>query len=403
MKKLIIISTVVVILAGVGGWYFFFYRTAAPTPTPATTQTGTPFGVAPGDVTPSGAAAVNTTPFSTTGNTSAAPTAALFKISSDPVAGAIIFLRGKDEIIRYVDRATGHIYEADPHTFVKTQIVNNTSPKIYDALWKADGSTVLVRTLRDGSDTTVNTSLTLTPPKATSSDALYTIKAVELRGDVRSIAASATSLAFVLGDTGAVVSSDFTGGKLQTLYASDFTQWQLMWQGSNLVLTTNASASAEGFSYLLKSGGLTKLLGPLTALTTLINSDGSRIAYSYIDNGNMLFGIKDLKNKNMDNIVPSTLAEKCVWSQKQKSTLFCATPTNGISASEPDSWYQGLTHFSDNLWKFDTTNGTASLLAEPKKKFGTDIDVIKPMLSPNEDFLIFQNKTDLSLWALKLL
>ncbi|MBX4189564.1 hypothetical protein KW785_03160, partial [Candidatus Parcubacteria bacterium] len=101
-------------------------------------------------------------------------------------------------------------------------------------------------------------------------------------------------------------------------------------------------------------------------------------------------------------IFPTTLAEKCVWSVKQKSVIFCSTPTNGLSAEEPDNWYQGLTHFSDNIWKFDTDNTTATLLVEPKKSFGVDLDVIRPQLSPNEDYLLFINKTDLSLWALKL-
>ncbi|MBX4189509.1 hypothetical protein KW785_02850, partial [Candidatus Parcubacteria bacterium] len=297
IKKVSIIAVVLIFLA-IGGWYFFFHQTSTPAAPVTTTQAGTPFGVAPGDVTP-GSNTNNTSPFAPGTVNPVGTTANLFKISPDPVAGAVAFLRGKSEIIRYVDRATGHIYEVDPVTFTKIEIVNNTSPKIYEAIWKPDGGTVLVRSLREGSDTVVNTSLVLTPPKTTSttSDELYAVKATELRGNMRSVVGSINTLAYVLTDTGAVTTSSFTGQSPQTIYSSAFTNWQLAWQGSNLLLTTNATAAAEGFSYLLKSGALTKVLGPLTALTANINPDGSRVVYSYLDNQNSLFTVKNLKTK----------------------------------------------------------------------------------------------------------
>src|SRR6185312_16803680 len=128
-----------------------------------------------------------------------------------------------------------------------------------------------------------------------------------------------------------------------------------------------------------------------------------QIVYSYLDgNGNTLFAVENTKTGVSSAIVPATLSEKCVWSLQNKNTIFCGAPSTPIDANEPDNWYQGITHFSDQIWKFDTAGGVTNLLADPKQAVGTGIDLIDPTLSPNEDYLVFMNKTDLSLWALKL-
>ncbi len=405
MKRIILISgiVVVVILLGVVGWALFTHKISLPSSQP--NKNGSPFGVTPGDVTAPTASASNSPQQpSVVGSGQSAPTASLFQVATDPVAGAVVFLRGINEIIRYVDRATGHIYEVDPVAFSKTEIANNTLPKIYKALWKPDGTVVVEQTLPNDGDTVVTTSIALTPPKATSTAGVdYTLTATQLRGSVSNLAVTANSIAYVLSDTGTVGVSGFAGQKPTTLYSSSFNNWQLAWQGANVVMTTNASVAADGFSYLVSPAGkLTKVLGPFKALSSLVSPDGTRVAYSYQSDQGPIFATKALKTNNTNINVPTTLAEKCVWSLKQKSAIYCATPTNGIGENNPDAWYQGLIHFSDNIWKFDTNTGNSNLLAEPKKNFNVDLDIINPELSPNEDYLLFTNKTDLSLWALKI-
>jgi hypothetical protein len=402
MKKTILISgiVVVVILLGVVGWALLSHKISLPN---KTNQPSSPFGVTPGDVAPTTGASNATQQPSVVGSGQSAPTASLFQVATDPVAGAGAFLRGSNEIIRYVDRATGHIYEVDPVAFTKTEIANNTLPKIYKALWKPDGSVVVEQTLPNDGDIVVTTSIALSAPKSTSTDPNYTLTATQLRGSASSLVGTNNSIAYVLQDTGTIGFSGYAGQKPTTLYSSAFNNWQLAWQGTNLVLTTNASVDADGFSYLLSpSSRLTKLLGPLKALTSLVSPDGTKVAYSYKDEDGSTFAVKVLKSGNTNTLVPATLSEKCVWSVKQKSVIYCATPNNGIGENDPDAWYQGITHFSDNIWKFDIDKGTNNLIAEPKKNFNVDLDIINPQLSPNEDYLMFQNKTDLSLWALKL-
>src|SRR6185312_886894 len=377
MKKLIFIIIGAIVL-GFGVWFLFFHKIS--TQTSSVASSTSPFGVAPGNI--SGSASGNNSStgaggLNTSGATASGTVPTLFKISGDPVAGAVVITENNDPVARYVDRATGHIYDFDLVTLQNTEVVNTTMPKVYQAFWKSDGSEVIYRSIPNDDDTIVNTSLTLTAPKSTSTGAEYSVTSTNLQGNISALATAAKQIAYVLEDTGNVGISGFAGEKPQTVFSSAFKEWQISWTGTNLELTTNASASTEGFSYTLNtsSGSLTKVLGPLLGLTTLANPAGGQIVYSYLDgNGNTLFAVENTKTGVSSAIVPATLSEKCVWSLQNKNTIFCGAPSTPIDANEPDNWYQGITHFSDQIWKFDTAGGVTNLLADPKQAVGTGID-----------------------------
>ena len=65
-------------------------------------------------------------------------------------------------------------------------------------------------------------------------------------------------------------------------------------------------------------------------------------------------------------------------------------------------WYKGLSFWSDDIWKYDTKSNTSSLIENLGSDSGQSIDVIKPILSDSERYLIFINKTDNTLWSLDL-
>ena len=68
----------------------------------------------------------------------------------------------------------------------------------------------------------------------------------------------------------------------------------------------------------------------------------------------------------------------------------------------PDDWYQGLFSFSDNLYKVNTSTGTTSLIADMNATYSQNLDIVNPALSANEKYFIFKNKTDGTLWSIKL-
>jgi hypothetical protein len=418
MNKLlkILIAILAVILIAFAGWYFLLRDPDIPAG--EAIRNLLPFG-SPGDTVEPGPdnelppTATSSVPGGEIGEIPP-PTANLFRLSDTPVAGAVVFKSGTQTIVRYVDRGTGHIYDINLTTLAKTRITNETLPKIYEAYFRPDGNAVLLRSLNDNSDVIENLALTLTPPKATTvstsspqaTEAFYAISSTLLRGNLSAVAVgSGNTLFYALRDTSSIVSSLFNGTGAKTLLTSPFTNWRLSSAGNSVYVYPKASVNAPGYVYSLNtsSGGLTKILGPLNALSAIPNTAGNRVLYSYVDNGRTRTFAKNLTNNALTEILPNTFSEKCIWSIKQTGILFCAVPIDESRAGEPDNWYRGLTHFSDRLWLFDTNIDVAQVLAEPQLDLNIDIDAVEPKLSPDEDYLVFTNKNDLSLWALKLL
>lgn len=333
-----------------------------------------------------------------------------FRLSREPVAGAIVFNRSTSTaVVRYVERATGHIYEVSLPTgdsltlSEKVRVTNNTLPKIYEAYFRPDGKAVLLRFLKEDSDMVENLSLALTPPQATST--LYAVSSTFLRGKIDAVAVGPdNTLFYTLRDNSSVVASAFNGTGVRTLFSAAFNNWRLAVTGNTLVAYTKASADTPGYAYAVNpaNGTLTKILGPLNGLVALPNALGNRVLYSYVENGRTKLSVKNITNNTSFEISPATLAEKCLWSIKKTSILFCGAPTDDPASGEPDNWYKGRTHFSDRLWLFDTDTNIAEVLIEPKLILGIDIDATDLKIAPAENYLIFTNRNDLSLWAFRL-
>lgn len=407
MKKTLTIIGIVAIIAG-AIWFFLKEDVPLATNTPSG---GAPFGS--GDdivnIPTQNAEAVNkeiSLDEMVTAETK------LLRISNAPVSGFGMFLRGGETIVRFVERSTGHIFEATLPKVSETKnldlkkITNNTLPKIYEAYFRNDGGVVLLRFIEDGADTIKNLSLTLTPPRGTStstSDSLYSVSATNLRGGMDSVVVGTNNLTYVLKDSASIVTSGFNGENQRTLFSSNFSDWRLGKLGTNFLVYTKASGSADGYAFSLPSGGgsLNKLLGPLKGLIATANNNGTKILYSYFD-GSTKMGLKDLSDGSDTQILPATLVEKCVWSPKNNNAFYCGIPIGGISSFEPDNWYLGRSYFIDYIWKFDTLTEASTLVAQPKTDYGVDMDVSELKLSPNEDYLLFINKLDLTLWAVKL-
>ncbi len=398
MKKIIIIFGILVVL-GLGAWIFLRDGEA---PVVENIRDVLPFGSGE-DINIPALPADDTVGEITSFDNGAGAEGKVFRISNTPVAGFVILARESNTFARYVDRATGHIFETNLETNEKTRITNQTMPQIYEAHFRADGSEVLMRSL-DESGAINNLTLSLTAPRATSTE-LYSISATNLRGDIDSVlTGSGNTLFYVLKDTGTIVSSTFTGSNLRTLFTSIFNNWRLERAGGNLIAYTKASAEASGFAYTLSSSGgsLSKLLGPLNGLTAIANSNGSRILYSYTEGGLTRLFARTTQNNTSNEILPATIAEKCTWSAEENNVFFCGTPLSPISGREPDNWYSGRAHFSDYVWRFDTDSEIAQLISNPKTDFDLDLDVYKPKLSANDEYLVFINKRDLTLWSIKL-
>ncbi|KKQ73792.1 MAG: hypothetical protein US96_C0052G0001, partial [Candidatus Woesebacteria bacterium GW2011_GWB1_38_5b] len=98
----------------------------------------------------------------------------------------------------------------------------------------------------------------------------------------------------------------------------------------------------------------------------------------------------------------NTLPEKCVELKDKNPTFYCAVPNQLPAGNYPDVWYKGLVSTEDFIEKIDLSNDIFYGVADLTDLSGQKIDVIDPMLSPDESHLIFRNKIDGYLWLLRI-
>ncbi|MCK5060194.1 MAG: hypothetical protein KAR00_03590 [Candidatus Pacebacteria bacterium] len=336
----------------------------------------------------------------------ALPVPVLRKVSDTAVAGATLLETASSTDILYIERGTGHIYNTSIDSLVQKKISNTTIPKIYETLWIDSEPALIIRFLKEDNETIESFYAKLLTQQEKETD-LSNLEGTFLSTNITEITVSPDSKKIfsitetAMGGVGKVSNPD---GTEEEAFFLPVKEWLISWPQTNIItLTTKPSSQAEGYLYFLNTttGGLTKILGGIFGLTTLANEDGQKILYSESKNKKINLFLFDRKTNKIIDISLPTLPEKCVWSQKDKVSLYCAVPYSIQNGDYPDSWYQGTVSFNDSLWKINTDTGETEMLYDFNKE-NEKIDMIKPLLNKQNSFLIFTNKKDLSLWSLRL-
>lgn len=311
---------------------------------------------------------------------------------------------GRIDTIEFMDRATGHIYETSSSTLEITKLSNTTVTKIHEALFSTKES-VLVRDLMDDSDIIRTRFGVQKLIGATSTDMLLTLQSLPLNITNVAISPNKSKIFYTqkIAPTGVI--SNLDGKSTVVAFDSPYKEWLLQWPSERtLTITTKPSAFADGFAYKIDANTkvMQKLIGGIKGLTTLMSPNVETLAYSRSEQGSPNLYAMNVKTKDISNLYFRTFPEKCIWSAREKDTLFCAVPEDVAVGDYPDVWYQGRIFFNDSLWKINAKTGETRLLANLNMLSGQSIDVINPMLTPSEDYMMFSNKADLSLWGLRL-
>jgi len=411
MSKKAFIIFIVLILAVMGGvgWYFFKQSTTPPTIADQDTENPSdlfPFGKKPVEST--GGLVTDTT--GDIGDTTidlggdfADILPRLRQISTVPTAGAVAWNIGSTTIFRYIDRATGHIYDATSNNLDVKKISNTTIPKIYEALWASDGSKLLIRYIKD--DSTVIR--TFYAKIATTTKPEQAIEGIFLTDGIREISVSGNKM-FYMSETPSStngVLANLDGSGRSNPFNSSFSDWRssLSSQTSAVIFTRPSSASlGSAYTLNLTNGVYSKIPLDLNGIVALGNSDNSRVLVSAIQNKGVVTIAYDVKKDALENLSVQTIADKCVWSLKNKNIVFCAVPQFVPNGSYPDDWYKGKISFSDSLWKIDVVSGETKDLLDPEIETGISMDMIKLSVNKEETFLLFTNKKDMTVWAYQL-
>lgn len=382
---------------------FFPFGNSGPTDTGVTPGTGTP---TPGDQnTPAG-----------TGDQTPVPPPRLWQISTNPASGAVVFNASNTPIVRFVDKATGNIFESSLEILGTKRISNTTIPKVYEAIWQPSGKGVFIRYLDDNNETikttlgviASTTTVVSTEGQNGGLETIHELTTSFLPNNITDIATNRNTgaLAFVVrGQTSAqIFVANTSGANPKLVYESGIKDQNISWaDNTTLSLAGKPSAGATNQLYFLKTDtlGLSRILGNKPGLIALSNPTGTKVFYSESTNNSFVSKILDPKTGVETKTPFNTLPDKCVWSTKT-SYLYCATPRSITAGQYPDAWYQGKVTFTDDIWRLDTSSGAAEFLIDPSSLIQNGLDATNLALDPNENYLVFTNKKDAHLWGLRI-
>lgn len=404
MSKKFFITTISIVLflllVSLVGYYFFIQNSGVSSSGAINTfKTFFPFGGETSNIIPIVENIVTDPP--TTEQTNY--TQKLRKISAEQVAGAGILDTKAGTVVRHIERATGHIYETELFSPNQNRISNTTIPTAYDAIWGNKNNSLLVRYLKDDNQTVDTYGLMI---KDVSTSTENSVSAIKFPENIKDVSSFGTSVFTLETNTSSSIGhvSNFDGSKKIQIWNSPIKEVLSQYINAKTVaLTTKPHQNFEGFLFFVDTGNgqVKKIMGNIFGLSTLTNDVATQVLFLDQESTPKLL-VFDIKNNTSVLLTPTTFPEKCVWSKKDKNIVFCAVPQEYINNNSLTLWYQGSTSFADNIWRFDIKSNTSNLVGELFNESNEQLDVIKPILSDNEQYFVFINKTDNSLWSLDL-
>ncbi len=319
-------------------------------------------------------------------------------ISDEPVAGSIFIKNQRGDIVRYIEKATGHIFDVPTFENTNTRISNTTIPQIHTALFTENGAGFIAQYIKNDDSTETLYG------KITGSDTEKTVTGTLLSRSITSFTVSPnTQNIFTLEKT--------SRGSEGYISLPDGTKKKLIWDSplrefvpqfisaTHIGLQSKPHMSAYGlfFDINTQNANETVLISNQLNLTTLPNQKQPHVAYS---NNIALFNLNTTTNTSTE-LSPYTYPEKCVWGNT-KLFLYCAVPESTLGSGSLYAWYRGEISFSDSIWEYDVVANTARKLVDLEDRAGRTIDVSTISINQTDTLLLIQSKTDDSLWTVTI-
>ncbi len=169
-----------------------------------------------------------------------------------------------------------------------------------------------------------------------------------------------------------------------------------------VLITTKASRAIPGYSYILnlKTSAFNKILGNIPGLLIKVSPNKKYYIFSQSELTRPSVRLYNSETKNVSLLTIDTIPEKCVFSEK-KEEAYCFGSLIYKPATYPDDWYKGKVFNNESLYKINLSSGFVDVLYFFEE--GTpEFDVINPKITPDNAFILFENKYDLTLWSLNL-
>lgn len=330
------------------------------------------------------------------GEPGAEPVTNVRKVTEAPVASATWVVDAGITKLRYIERETGHLYDAMVDAPTLTRRTNTTVPAVMDALWLS-GTTTLMRVYEDPD--TIRTVLG-TLGTTTATDAVL---ATGEFGDYTSLATANGTIVGVRRTAQGAEIDLLSGARAapRTLVRSPLVSLVPHIGGSSVYVVSAPSGSVPGSAYISTRTGLSRIIGPFVGLEIVPSDSGTRLLASVGGVNRIALGIVT----SIDSFIElplSTMAHKCAWVPRSQTLVICAVPKTLPAGLYPDAWALGAVETSDALWAIDTETGATTELLDPETEGIASIDAYRLVVDPALKALAFINRTDSSLWMLTL-
>ena len=342
-------------------------------------------------------------------------------ISETPVGGYGMLTTATTTIIRWVDRGRGNVYETTGESNEISTLSNTILPRIYNSLWNKNITSFIGNMIdSEGNDySTIFAELKLRPAEksatTSTSTAISTVTKYELKGkelpqNIVTIAVSPKKdkIFFVVAgsDKGTGYVSTFDGKNIVKIFDTPVTEITADWPTEDsITINTKAASDMFGFMYKVdpKTGKWKKLVSGLPGMQTKMSHDGKYVIISASgSNRDVVTSVYNIQKNTGTSMLVKTMADKCVWGNQYKNIVYCAVPSQLPVATYPDDWYVGSVVTSDKIWQINADTGELHLVSSIVDKANRQIDAYNLILDEKDNYLLFTNKRDLSLWSLDL-
>lgn len=400
-RKLLIITSIVLIICILilAGYYFFAVKKVNPTipGTSVTIKDFFPFGTGSTPINPNATSTGFVEIPENPGPTNF--TQRLRMISNEPVAGSLFIENKEGSLIRYIEKATGHIYDVSTYSTYTNRVSNTTIADLYSTSFTQKGDGLVSAISPDGRVVQTvykkTSSLTGSSTPNTSSVLGNNIAFVDVSPNGTSIVTEEGS-----GLNRIISTSNPDGNNKKNLWKTSIKMIPRFINNTTILLTTRPNYAVPGFAYTLDTNGvLKKIIGDIRDLS-IIGSPNT-VDYMYYTSANNSMYIYSTNTGSTTPITPKTFPDKCVWAPGGQY-VYCGVPKEQLSQTALDDWYLGTKSYSDELWQYDIKNNRAGRLVDLESEGGRAIDVINMKINQKEDTLIFENKQDGSLWSFKI-
>lgn len=382
MKKTLLVTIgVVLILLGLGVWgYLLIFGT------PENTQdVFSNFGL--GDNPP----VVNTQPVETEEEREDTQLAingqALQQLTTRPVAG-FGYVEGDSDILRYVERGTGYVYEIDTTDGSEERITGTTIPRVVAAYFSEDGESVAM-IVEESTNTRVLAGIIDTDEES--------IDFITLPpGAFDPVFKDTTTIQY------GVHTNDGTDIFELTITSNNPTR-------THTVPFKDVTILADDTAYVFNrpteyfKGSLYRVGNTLSPVTPgdFGFVGGVNAAYylgSGIQDGNYTSYAIDRTSDNVLRLPVMYVPEKCAFVSSNDSLIWCAMSFDGFGDSFLEAWYQGSVSSEDVLWRVDIGAQEATLHSVFLEDSGRRIDVDMMHSDTAGEKPLFRNRLNNTLW-----